>query len=251
MTDAPCLLCGAPGKPGAAFCVSCGTPMSGLEARPARPGLREGWDDFRTALKLYAALLAVQVLGGVAFHLEAALFSVLAFETAAFAFVVAVAALSRRDLAWPPLARAGFGPLGFAGILIASPLVVVAVGLYVRFLARTFGLAVPSELEGFEARGLGWAIFLIAIAPPLVEELAFRGVIQGALRRHLGLPETLLLQGFAFAILHLSVPSLITHLPLGLYFGWLAARSGSLWPGVFAHFCHNLGVVVAERQGWL
>ena len=251
MIDDPCLACGAPGKPGAAFCVACGTPMSGLGAQPARPGLREGWDDFRTALKLYGALLAVQVVGGIAFHLKAAMFPVLVFETAAFAFVVAVAAFARRDLAWPPLGRAGFGLLGFGAILLASPLVVGAVGLYVRALATTFGLTMPKELEGFEAHGLPWAIFLIAIAPPLVEELAFRGVIQGALRRHLGLPETLLLQGFAFAILHLSVPSLITHLPLGLYFGWLAARSGSLWPGVFAHFCHNLGVVIAERQGWL
>lgn len=85
--------------------------------------------------------------------------------------------------------------------------------------------------------------------PALQEELAFRGLIYGGLRTTLTISEAFIITSFAFAMLHLSIPSLVTHLPLGLYLCWLRERSGSLWPGVLAHFCHNLGVCLLEWTG--
>jgi membrane protease YdiL (CAAX protease family) len=85
----------------------------------------------------------------------------------------------------------------------------------------------------------------------VIEELAFRGIMFGALLRAQFSPrETVLLTAFAFALLHLSIPSLVTHVPLGLYFGWLRQRSGSLWPGMLAHACHNAGVLAINALGW-
>jgi membrane protease YdiL (CAAX protease family) len=95
-----------------------------------------------------------------------------------------------------------------------------------------------------------WAIVLTVIAPPLEEELGFRGLMYGALRDKLTVTETFLISSFAFALLHLSVPALLTHVPLGLYLCWLRHRSGSLWPPIFAHACHNAGVIIAEWSGW-
>jgi membrane protease YdiL (CAAX protease family) len=92
---------------------------------------------------------------------------------------------------------------------------------------------------------------LIALAPPVFEELAFRGLIYGALAKSLRRSEAYMISSFAFAMLHLSVPSLLTHLPLGLYFCWLRERSGSMYPSMFAHCCHNFGVVLVELDGWL
>ena len=48
---------------------------------------------------------------------------------------------------------------------------------------------------------------------------------------------------------------LLTHVPLGIYLGWLRHRSGSLYPSMVAHFLHNAFVVTAEvwalGPGWL
>ncbi len=89
------------------------------------------------------------------------------------------------------------------------------------------------------------------MTPPVFEELAFRGTIFGLLRRHLSGWEALLLSSFAFAILHLSVPSLVTHVPMGLYFCWLRQRGGSLWPAMLAHALHNTWVLAHEAASVL
>ena len=80
--------------------------------------------------------------------------------------------------------------------------------------------------------------------PPLSEELAFRGIIYSGLLRTLGRWESVLISSFAFALLHLSPMVLVTHLPLGIYFCLLRQRSQSLWPSMFAHALHNLGVIL-------
>lgn len=54
-----------------------------------------------------------------------------------------------------------------------------------------------------------------------------------------------MLSSVGFGILHLSVLSLSTHVPLGLSFGRLRQRSGSLYPPMFAHFVHD-GLVMAD-----
>lgn len=256
--DAPafCPFCGARSKPGASFCVACGRARVDVappvEPAPGttRPGARDAWRDFRVALGLFTAFLIVQVISGVAFHLDRRVFTVIVLGTIGFAIATLAYALARRELVWPGLARIGMSLPGLLAIVAASPVIVWLVATYVRVLASSFGVHVPDELEGLKEHGFGVAILLVAVAPPLTEELAFRGVILGSLRRHLRPGEALVLSSFAFAIAHLSIPSLITHLPLGLYFGWLAVRSGSLWPGILAHACHNLGVILAERAGW-
>lgn len=153
-------------------------------------------------------------------------------------------AVTNRSLIVEPAGRIGFGPLGYLLIAVAAvPIVVFVVG-YVHALYSWFGIKLPGELADFDGRSIAWPLLLVVILPPLVEELAFRGLIYGGLRKSLTVPETFIVSSFAFAILHLSVPSLVTHFPLGLYFCWLRHRSKSLWPGVFAHACHNFGVCV-------
>lgn len=88
----------------------------------------------------------------------------------------------------------------------------------------------------------------MCITPAVFEELAFRGVIFGILERRVRLTEAFFISSVAFAILHLSVLSLFTHLPMGLYLCWLRHRSGSLYPAMLAHFLHN-SLVVADEYG--
>ena len=162
----------------------------------------------------------------------------LLFAAAVLAFYLPV----RKQLAG---ASRSFGlrwPWALAIIGGAAVVAAVVIG-YVHGLASLFGIHAPNELAIFEGRPWMWSIALVVIVPPLVEELAFRGVIYGGLRSTLSVGESLVVSSFAFAMIHMSIPMLLTHFPLGLYFGWLRHRSGSLWPGMLAHACHNAIIV--------
>jgi membrane protease YdiL (CAAX protease family) len=233
-----CPACGATFKPDAAFCAACGRRRALVDR-----GLT-------FVIWFYLALLAVQVLGLILLQAGASPFRVMAFATLALALTILAVAASQWRLVAAPCRRAGFSPLGYALILIAAPAVLLLVDGYVDALAHAFGLQQPSELAGFEGHSLAWILLLVAIAPPLFEELAFRGLMFGALARKLRRSEVYIISSFAFAILHLSIPTLLTHMPLGLYFCWLRERSGSTWPSTFAHFCHNLGVIILALHGW-
>ena len=229
-----CPVCATAFKDAAAFCASCGRRRGAFET-----------EGVGFAIRFYLALLAVQILAMVLVRTGTATFTAIVFATGALAIVTFVTAGVHHELALPAYRRIGFGPLGYVLILIAAPVVILAIASYVHGLAHAFGIH-QDELEAFEGHGVPAMLGVIALAPPVFEELAFRGLIYGALAKSLQRSEAYLISSFAFAMLHMSIPSLLTHLPLGLYLCWLRERSGSMYPPMFAHFCHNLGVVLVE-----
>ena len=95
------------------------------------------------------------------------------------------------------------------------------------------------------------ALASAALWQPLVEELLFRGAVQGELLRHpwgrraaASISMANLATSAAFAAAHLA-----SHPPLwaaavvvpSLVFGWLRERLGSVWPAVALHILYNLG----------
>jgi membrane protease YdiL (CAAX protease family) len=233
--SAVCSRCGRAFKPDAAFCAGCGASRS-------TPGLR-------LALGTYLALLAVQVVAMVSVKLGADLLATLWFESFALAAVAIVVAIFHRALVAPAYRTLGWSWRGYALILIAAPFIAATVAAYVHGLTLLFGPLAVDELAAFQGRSIALAIAVVAVGPPLYEEVAFRGLMFGALRESFSAREALFLSSFAFALLHLSIPTLVTHLPLGFYFGLLRYRSGSIWPGTFAHFCHNFAIVIAHHYG--
>lgn len=205
-----------------------------------------GGGELRMTLTYY--LLAMMTSAGVMLYTRITDdgFTAFVVGTVVVTLITLRFALRHRESISEPLRTAGFSLRGYALILAASLPILALVTLYAHYLPRLFGVQVPGELDVFVGRSALWTILLVIVVPPLEEELAFRGLIYGGLRRSLTVAETFLVSSFAFAMLHLSVPSLVTHLPLGLYLCWLRHRSGSLWPGVFAHACHNLGVCILE-----
>ena len=79
---------------------------------------------------------------------------------------------------------------------------------------------------------------------PLVEELVFRGLLYGWLAGRWGTTVAWLVSSLAFAAAHIEPAHAILVLPLGLWFGWLRRRTGSLWPSLVAHMANN-GLAVA------
>ena len=240
MSEPATCACGAAYKPGATFCARCG-------ARRARIVERD--HGIPIAIAYYLALLVVQVIAMVNVKLGGNVFTTIWLATVGFGVVTLAFAIPNRALVLPLFTRAGFGPLGYLLLLALAPAIIAVIHGYVWGLAHLFHLDQPGELDVFAGHGLALAILLTAIVPPFVEELGFRGLIYGALRRNLGFSEALVISSFAFAFAHLSVPTILTHAPLGIYLCYLRHRSNSLWPSMFAHACHNMGVIVLAT--WL
>ncbi|MGE5557667.1 MAG: lysostaphin resistance A-like protein [Bacillota bacterium] len=85
---------------------------------------------------------------------------------------------------------------------------------------------------------LGPVLLLVAVAP-LTEELFFRGlVLQGFIRRY-GLKKSILASAALFSLFHLNPYQLLAAFVAGILLGWVAVKSGSLYPAFLGHALHN------------
>lgn len=90
-----------------------------------------------------------------------------------------------------------------------------------------------------------WLVLLsFALTPALFEEFFFRGFVFSSLNQ-LSRPGAILVSAILFGLFHVvtgSVLAIERFLPttlMGIFLGWLAFRTQSLWPGVLLHAAHN------------
>ncbi len=79
----------------------------------------------------------------------------------------------------------------------------------------------------------------VLIAAPLCEEYFFRGVLLRGLTKRYSGTWAVVFSAILFAAFHLDPVGFFARLELGLVFGWLTLRSGSLWAAVAAHAANN------------
>jgi hypothetical protein len=90
-----------------------------------------------------------------------------------------------------------------------------------------------------------WGFLSMAVMAPVVEELLFRGAIQGHMLR-IGYSPILAicLSALVFGIVHFNPAQSFFAFLLGLVFGWLYYRTGSVIPGMVAHAINNTVVAL-------
>lgn len=83
-------------------------------------------------------------------------------------------------------------------------------------------------------------VIAIVIMAPLVEELLFRGAIEGHFLRKGTKPVyAILISAAVFGIIHMNPVQMLFGFLIGLIFGWLYYRTGSVVPGIIGHFINN------------
>lgn len=84
-------------------------------------------------------------------------------------------------------------------------------------------------------------IFFVSITliAPVAEELFFRGWMLRGFLANYSAAKSIWLTAVIFALFHLNPWQAVVALPLGLLFGWLVLRTGSLAPGIIGHFTVN------------
>lgn len=80
----------------------------------------------------------------------------------------------------------------------------------------------------------------IALLAPTLEELLFRGAIQGVLLNTLRKPwVAIVVSSLIFGVVHMNPAQIPFAFLLGMMFGWLYYRTGSLLPGIVGHVLNN------------
>jgi len=99
-------------------------------------------------------------------------------------------------------------------------------------------IAVPVTVPG-----LVLYFLLLAVLPPIFEEIAFRGIFMQSLRRF-GDGFALLVSALLFGLFHLNMVQTPYAFLLGLWFGYLVLRTGSLRISMVLHACINLSAAI-------
>ena len=238
-----CQYCGARLAANYYFCPVCATPYKSPESMTAhiKPvPLTEGELIARRApqaITLFWAYAAVILASGVfceVFFQEKDRALTLVLQTVAMFVTTCIFA----SMYWKSLdvqfKRIGFDhPAAWIGLLALAPLLGINYA-YFSFL-KSVGAKVMPRPELSAAA----VLFFFCICPAVLEEIAFRGLVQHWLTAAIRPIRALLLASVLFMALHGSIVSAPYLLAVGVLLGWTKWKTGSLYPSMAIHLLHN------------
>lgn len=145
--------------------------------------------------------------------------------------------------------------IGGLGMLLALPLInaLAELNQHIHLPAAFHGveqwmknseektkLITEAFMQGTDVNTLLVNLFVVAFMAGLSEELFFRGMLQKVLiecfkNKHVGV----WIGAIIFSAFHLQFYGFIPRTLMGAYLGYLFLWTGSLWPGIIAHFLNN------------
>nr|WP_233262096.1 type II CAAX endopeptidase family protein [Vitiosangium sp. GDMCC 1.1324] len=163
-------------------------------------------------------------------------------------------------LGWIVLRATGRDPVRYTGLFPFPGLVPVAFGFalgVVNFFAIVAPIQYVSQallpkawreiydvadiFRGQSPLEMALIVASVTLGAPVCEEFFFRGIFFQGLKSHGGPPlRMLVLSAVVFSAFHLDPVGFLARVELGVLFGWLLLRTGSLWPGILAHTANNL-----------
>jgi membrane protease YdiL (CAAX protease family) len=105
--------------------------------------------------------------------------------------------------------------------------------------------------------GLPLSVLVFAVVPGVCEEILFRGFVLRGLENRFGGRSAVIWSAVLFGAFHFDLYRLVPTTVLGLILGWVAWRTGRLWPSMVIHVTNNAFAVLAtnlpalQRVEWL
>jgi len=161
-----------------------------------------------------------------------------------------------------PMLPARFAPLSRKNALIgvAAGIGAVIVSSAIEYLSDHYlhtNLAQDSNTTmvlPHRVDQLALGILTVAILAPLTEEVYFRGIVLGWMRRHWGMVWAIGLSSLVFGVMHLKwltpggtggMVATAELVAMGVLLALVAVRTGSLWTSIITHAVNNFCAALA------
>jgi membrane protease YdiL (CAAX protease family) len=245
-----CAACGADNGLAARFCRRCGAslPTEGTDAGSgtppafaafAEPPAFDGARVFVELCWLCGSLIFISVALAVWIRISHQLTEPELIGVAATALVAQVSLIMNWSFVLSAFRLPTLGGLRDTALVALLTAPILELGFW---LLGRMGFPLYSGYLTSYVRE-GWPLWVgfvaIAIVTPISEELLFRGLIQPKLEQLVSSNEALVVQAAIFSALHLSPVILLTHFVMGLAFGWIRRKTGSLYPSMLLHGAWN------------
>ena len=135
-------------------------------------------------------------------------------------------------------------PLVISTLLVYSSM--VALNIFVQWFPLQDNL--DTVFDGLSHNILG--AFGLAVLAPMLEEVLFRGAIQGCLMRFYGRPwPAIITAALVFGIIHWNPVQIVYASLFGIVLGWIYYRTGSLLYVIVGHVLNNTFAVITTVLG--
>ena len=160
-------------------------------------------------------------------------------------FVIAYGVLKKKKIA-------GILPMGttynrkaaISLTMLCVPLMIfstLAINFVSTIIQEMLGITFTTGVEDpkiMGAEGIFIAVLSTAVLPAILEEVVVRGIIMQPLRRF-GDKFAIVASALIFGIMHGNMVQIPYTVVAGLFMGYLAIATGSLWPSIILHFINN------------
>ena len=137
------------------------------------------------------------------------------------------------------LRKSLFTSMAVRPLLLSTALVFTVIPTF-NVLVQWFPLEdlLENEFDGLTHTVMG--AFTISVLAPLLEEVMFRGAIQGYMMRRMRAPwAAIIAAALVFGIFHMNPVQVVYATLLGVVFGWIYYRTGSLMSVIVGHVLTN------------
>lgn len=136
---------------------------------------------------------------------------------------------------------------------IGIPAAIVLTGINNGFvyLLHSAGVRLPASAGTAIQTGDSISAFIVVLIlsvllPGIVEELMFRGVIQGSIASGGRIFTAIIVQAAAFAVFHVNFTFILAPFLAGILLGYIRHKTGTVYAGILAHITMNLTVLLME-----
>lgn len=133
-----------------------------------------------------------------------------------------------------------------APLILWGVVLIFATGMVIEPLLALF----PAEYMQMLDQGIGsggWAIFMTVLLAPVMEEVLFRGLIQGSIEERDGAVKAIFIAALIFGLVHFIPQQAINAFFVGIILGYIYYRTRSLLTVMLLHALNN-GIAYLQME---